>query len=71
MDAQDRRLDNLEGTLSMQHVEVMQALRALTGQSSSASAPGVKCPSELHSTPLKAESGGKAAKETRRLALSD
>ena len=58
VDRQDGRLDNIEGTLTQQHREVMAALQALTiGSSASSAPPSGKRPSDMQASPLKADSG--------------
>ena len=64
VDRQENRMDQLESTLSQQHNEVMSALHALAIGSTSAPsnmAPA-KRPSDMQSSPLKAEIGGTANK---------
>jgi hypothetical protein len=74
VDRQDSRIDNIEGTITAQHNEVMNMLRGLSlGNSSSANSQPPSKPKrspQTQSTPLKAAVGGRQAKE-QRLALPD
>ena len=68
VDHQESRMDQLEGTLTQQHREVMAALQNLAlgaPSAPSASVPTKRGP-EVQSSPLKAAAGGTAAKGARK-----